>query len=228
VFFQDRYDNIYLVDGIRERIPVKDWGSRLADFIAQWHILCDSAKIRLDIGIESTSFQAFAKQELENELILRRVVVELQDLKPTNKRKTERIKQIAWSIRAGRFYLPERPIIKADAVGGTYSLSEAYLDEFRRFPISDHDDLLDCHHYFERYFSRGAKIETDVTGQVDAIIAGSTRQLVGPKTPTPEQVAAEVRSSEAIFASVEKRASGVGVFLRERGESIGWGSKIRW
>lgn len=135
----DKNMNIYLLDGIRDKLMANE---RVAAYVtcAKNAKRLKGAKYEVIGGrhgdLENIG-EAFTKHCLH---------ITPQETKSTNASKQDRIEQrLVGQFHAGKVYLPRtmRRVYKHN--GKNYDFVEEYLLEFRQFPFSEHDDILDCH-----------------------------------------------------------------------------------
>ena len=97
---------------------------------------------------------------LRDELRRRGIPIGLKELKPAGQSKDDRIRAIVWPYQEGIVHWPSQGIKKVTSSGKGYDLMAEYKKEYCAWPRSAHDDLLDCHAYFEHDFSIGAEFKT--------------------------------------------------------------------
>lgn len=126
--------NIYLVDGARDRLNLTERTAALFRLHRKWR---PSA-----VGYEQYGMQADIEhiryvQEQEG---YRFTVTPLGGSMPKN----DRIRRLVPVFEQTRFFLPERlPMMGTD--GRSHDLVQAFIEEeFVAFPVSGHDDMLDC------------------------------------------------------------------------------------
>ena len=126
--------NYYVVDGIRDRLNLKERADAL---FALWE------KHRpLAIGYEKYGLQADIEfvEYLQRERNQRFNITTLAGQTPKN----DRIKALQPHFENGRIYLPSN-LFKVDYQGKSRDLIRAFVDEeYTAFPVGVHDDMLDC------------------------------------------------------------------------------------
>jgi predicted phage terminase large subunit-like protein len=127
-------NNYYLLDGIRDRLNLSEKTNRLFDLHRKWNPL----KIGYEkYGIQSDIEHIQYVMEEENYRF------EIEPL-GGNESKIDRIKKLTPIFEAGRFYLPEQLYFK-DFQSQQIDFVKTFIDdEFEVFPVSVHDDMLDC------------------------------------------------------------------------------------
>ncbi len=125
--------NWYLVDGVRDRLNL----SGRAEALFRLH----RAYAPLAVGYEQYGMQADvefieAEQERRN---YRFTITPLGGSVP----KADRIMALGPYFEQGRFYLPARCPF-ADHEGRWHDLVREFIDEYLAFPVTSHDDMLDC------------------------------------------------------------------------------------
>ena len=127
-------DNIYLLDGVRDRLNLSQRTKLLIDLHREWK--------PYRVGYEKYGMQAdieHFRSEMER-LEYRFEVTEVGGTQP----KEDRIKRLVPYFEQGRVYLPER-LPRRDYEGKRYDFVEAFVeDEYLAFPVCLHDDVLDA------------------------------------------------------------------------------------
>ncbi len=129
-----RDGNYYLVDGVRDRLNLTERAKRLFELHRRYRPAA--------VGYERYGMQADIEhiryaQEQEN---YRFAVTELGGSMPKN----DRIRRLIPLFEQGRFYLPES-LHFLDAEGKSRDFVREFVnDEYLAFPVSSHDDMLDC------------------------------------------------------------------------------------
>jgi predicted phage terminase large subunit-like protein len=126
--------NYYLVDGLRDKLSVRERCQRVMALHAQYHPLV--------VGYEKYGMQTDIDfmQEMMGQQQYRFPVVELGG----SMGKTDRIKRLQPLFQSGRFYIPEK-LVRVDYQGKAYDLTQSFIqDEYLQFPYMVHDDMLDC------------------------------------------------------------------------------------
>lgn len=127
-------DNYYVVDGLRDRLNLTGRAKAVMEFHRKYRPLA--------VGYESYGLQADIEhiedvQEREN---YRFPITELGGAIGKN----DRIRRLVPLFEQRRIYLP-RTLTKFNAAGETYDLTRKFVEvEYLNFPVSEHDDMLDC------------------------------------------------------------------------------------
>ena len=135
----DSEDNFYLLDGIRDKLGANERVSLYVGMAKQCKRL-KGAKYEVIGGRHG---------DLENihiKFIESRLPTTPKETKATTASKIDRVEQrLTGQFHAGKIYLPRtlRKVYKFD--GRDYDFVQEYLLEYRQFPFSEHDDILDCH-----------------------------------------------------------------------------------
>lgn len=130
--------NFYLLDGVRDRLISNDRVSLYTAIAAQCKNL-KGAKYEV-IGGRHGDLENIRIQFLE-----KRLHVEPKETKSTTASKHDRIEQrLTGQFNAGKIFLPRalKKVYKHDGKG--YDFVQEFILEFRQFPFSEHDDILDC------------------------------------------------------------------------------------
>lgn len=127
-------NNVYLVDGIRDRLNLTERTKKIFELHRKW-------KPR-GVGYEEYGMQA----DIEHIKY-----VQEQDgyrffIQPLggSMAKVDRIKRLVPIFEQRRFYLPYRMVFTTVAGKVTDFVAEFLRDEYSTFPLSKHDDMLDC------------------------------------------------------------------------------------
>ena len=127
-------NNIYLLDGVRDRLNLTERAAALFRLHRKWR---PSA-----VGYEQYGMQADIEhiKYIQEQESYRFSITPLGGSMPKN----DRIRRLVPLFEQGRFYLPER-LLYQDVDGKMQDLVEALIqEEFLAFPVSAHDDMLDC------------------------------------------------------------------------------------
>lgn len=126
-------ENYYLLDGIRDRLNLTERADRLMQLHREWHpIVTGYERYGMQADIEHIK----TVQRREN---YRFEIVELGGSMPKN----DRIRRLIPLFEQGRFYLPNH-IRQVDYEARGYDLVEQFVEEYKAFPVSTHDDILDA------------------------------------------------------------------------------------
>jgi predicted phage terminase large subunit-like protein len=124
----------YLVDGVRDRLNL----TKRAEHLMRLH-----REYRpLRVGYEQYGLQADIEhvRYLQDQQNYRFDIVELGGSMP----KVDRIKRLVPLFEQGRFYLPHS-LVRFDEAKASVDLVTRFVeDEYLSFPVSAHDDMLDC------------------------------------------------------------------------------------
>jgi predicted phage terminase large subunit-like protein len=127
-------NNYYIIDGIRDKLTVKERTQRLMSLHSRYRPVA--------VGYEKYGIQTdidFAEEIMAKENY-RFKITPLGG----NMGKEDRIRRIQPLFESGRFYIPER-LVRVDYQGQQYDLTQSFLnDEYLQFPYMTHDDMLDC------------------------------------------------------------------------------------
>lgn len=127
-------NNYYLLDAVRDRMNLTERTKTLFSLVRKWH--------PLSVGYEKYGMQSDIEhikyvQEQEG---YRFNIVELGGSMPKN----DRIRRLVPIFEQRRFYLPRR-LIYVGHDSKAYDFVKKFVDEeFLDFPVSGHDDMLDC------------------------------------------------------------------------------------
>lgn len=127
-------DNYYVLDLIRDRLNLTERGDMLFRLHKKWK--------PMGVGYEKYGLQADIeyikdRQKRENYHF---EITELGGQLPKN----DRIKRLYPSLEQGRWFFPQT-LYRTDYQGQYQDLVEIYInEEFLVFPVSVHDDMLDC------------------------------------------------------------------------------------
>ena len=125
--------NIYILDAIRDRLNLTQRAEALFALHKKWK--------PNDVGYEKYGMMAdveFCRSEMER-VNYRFNITELGGSMP----KPDRIKRLMPYYAQGRVYHPEQ-LMRTDYQGRTVDLVQAFIEEeFKAFPVSLHDDMLD-------------------------------------------------------------------------------------
>lgn len=126
--------NYYLLDGIRDRLSLRERGDALFALHRRWRPKA--------VGYEKYGMQADISYHKERQATenYRFEIIELGGTLA----KPDRIRRMIPIFEAGRFHLPET-LIKVDYEGKHRDLVTAFLnEEYRPFPVGLHDDFFDA------------------------------------------------------------------------------------
>jgi phage terminase large subunit-like protein len=152
----DSEENVYLLDGIRDKMISND---RVDMYVA----MAKQAKRLKGAKYEVTGGRHGDLENIHDKFLANHLCIEPKETKATTASKTDRIEQrLTGRFHAGKIYLP-RSLKKVYRYNGrNYDFVEEYLLEYRQFPFSEHDDILDCHSqlFDGEYIIKGDKSAT--------------------------------------------------------------------
>lgn len=126
--------NYYIVDGIRDRINLTERTEVLFCLVRKWQpILVGYEKYGMMSDIEHIKYV----QEQEG---YRFAIVELGGSMPKN----DRIRRLVPLFEQKRIYIPNRLLFINNEGKAIDLINEFLKDEYGSFPVSAHDDMLDC------------------------------------------------------------------------------------
>ena len=131
--------NFYLLDGVRDKLGANERVELYISLAKQAQRL-KGAKYEV-IGGRHGDLENIYIKFIENKFS-----ITPKETKATTASKIDRIEQrLAGQFHAGKIYLP-RSLKKTYKYNGKiYDFVQEYLLEYRQFPFSEHDDILDCH-----------------------------------------------------------------------------------
>ena len=126
--------NYYILDGVHDRLNLAERARALFELHRKWQ--------PLRVGYERYGMQAdidFLRLEMERQNY-RFPLVELGGQTP----KADRIRRLVPFFEQGRIFFPNR-LMKLSLEQKAYDLTDDfYRQEYLSFPVSGHDDMLDC------------------------------------------------------------------------------------
>jgi phage terminase large subunit-like protein len=135
----DKDMNVYLLDGIRDKLLASD---RVSLYVS----MARQAKRLKGAKYEVIGGRHGDLENIRAEFIKNMFHVEPKETKSTNASKHDRIEQrLTGQFNAGKIFFPRKMSKVYRWNGLTYDFVEEYLLEYRQFPFSEHDDILDCH-----------------------------------------------------------------------------------
>lgn len=156
----------YLLDGVHDRLNLAERTRALFGLVrAWWPVKCvwweqqgamsDVSHVRLEMNRELFHF----------------TIAELHHSLP----KVDRIRRLVPLFEQGRVITPRR-MLRRRVDGSTVDLAQAFLDQYRNYPIVRHDDFLDClADICDDEVAQGMQPPKDGGG------AGSSRRAVGER-----------------------------------------------
>ena len=177
----------YLIDGIRDKLSSNERVDLFVSVAKQSKNL-KSARYEV-LGGRHGDLENIRIKFLENNL-----PIEAKETKATNASKRDRIEQrLVGQFFSHKVLLPRNMPKSYIWNGKNYDFVKEYLSEFRQFPFSEHDDILDCHsQLFDGSFlvrGTGNRIEKKDDDEfdwwrnkaIDAKKRNRTRHLFGEK-----------------------------------------------
>jgi predicted phage terminase large subunit-like protein len=129
------YDgNYYIIDMVRDRLSLTEKAKTLFALHRQYD--------PVDVGYEKYGMQSDIEhfKSKMDDLNYRFNITELGGAMPKN----DRIRRLVPLFEEGRIFLPET-CVKVDYQGNKVNLVNSFInDEYKEFPVSTHDDMLDC------------------------------------------------------------------------------------
>lgn len=126
--------NYYILDGVHDRLNLAERARALFDLHRKWQ--------PQGVGYERYGMQAdidFLHMEMERQNY-RFAIAELGGQTP----KADRIRKLVPVFEQGRIYFPNR-LVKLSLEQTAHDLTDDfYRQEYLTFPVSSHDDMLDC------------------------------------------------------------------------------------
>lgn len=125
--------NYYLLDGVRDRLNLKERTDTLFSLHRKWHPVA--------VGYEQYGMQADIQhvEEKMDDVSYRFKIIPLSGSTP----KPDRIKRLQPKFEQGRFWFP-RVLQQVTREGRMENLIEVFVnDEYKAFPVCVHDDMLD-------------------------------------------------------------------------------------
>ena len=127
-------NNYYIVDGIRDRINLTERTIKLFDLVRKWQPLSVGyEKYGLMSDIEHIKYV----QEQEG---YRFSIIELSGSSPKN----DRIRRLVPIFENHRIYIPNKLLFINQEGKLVDMINEFLKNEYESFPVSGHDDMLDC------------------------------------------------------------------------------------
>lgn len=124
----------YILDGVYDRLNLAERTRALFALVRRWW----PVKMVFWEQQGAMSDVEHVRGEMNRELF-RFQIQELHHSMP----KADRIRRLVPEFEQGRVVFP-RALLKRRSDGGTVDLTQAFLDQFRNYPIVRHDDFIDC------------------------------------------------------------------------------------
>jgi len=127
-------NNYYLVDAVRDRLNLTERAKKVFEFHRKWN--------PLNVGYEKYGMQSDI-EHVKYEMEIQNYRFKITALGGAMA-KTDRIKQLIPVFEQERFYLPHKLHFIDNEMKVRDFIKEFIDDEFTAFPVSVHDDMLDC------------------------------------------------------------------------------------
>lgn len=149
----DEKMNFYLIDGVRDKLLSND---RVDLYVA----MAKQCKRLKGAKYEVIGGRHGDLENIRLKFLQEKFSLEPRETKATTASKTDRIEQrLTGQFHAGKIFFPKKlpKVYRFD--GRNYDFVEEYLLEYRQFPFSEHDDILDCHSqlFDGEYIQKGDK-----------------------------------------------------------------------
>lgn len=139
VCFWDTEGDVWLLDGFRDRMGPHQFIDRSLNMARSWR-----ARGLHGIGIETHGFQEYLKFEMERQMRKRRDFYQITELRPSLRRKQDRIMRLEPLARRGGFHIPSSMPRRSYHLKKEVDFTEDLLGEWEFFPQGQTDDILDC------------------------------------------------------------------------------------
>lgn len=149
--------NIYLIDGVRDKLLSND---RVDLYVAT----AKQCKRLKGAKYEVIGGRHGDLENIRIKFLQEKFPLEPKETKATTSSKIDRIEQrLTGQFHAGKIFLPRKLPKVYRFNGRDYDFVEEYLLEYRQFPFSEHDDILDCHSqlFDGEYIQKGDKFAKD-------------------------------------------------------------------
>ena len=134
----DKYNNMFYLDGINDRLTEDELLEAIFEFACYYS---KEGKFLLPIGFESVGFQQTYIYNLERIMLERGRLFAVEPIKRSKTSKEERILRLVPRVKNG-FYLPKR-LRKYSEREGEYDIIQRLKWELLRFPFAGYDDIAD-------------------------------------------------------------------------------------
>ncbi len=136
----DAFNNMYLLDGINERVTEDELLDNLYDLA---YYYSEKGRFLLPIGFEAIGFQQTYIYNFQRMMMERGKFFAVEEVKRRSRTtKEERILRLVPRLKSG-FYAP-RSLKKRSARGEDYDLIKRLIWELTKFPFAGFDDLADA------------------------------------------------------------------------------------
>jgi len=141
VFGYDLHNNMYLLDGLNEKLSEDELLEAIFDLACKWQ---DRAKRFYPIGWEAVGFQETYIHNFERMMKERNRFFSVESIKRRVSSKEERIRRLIPRVKHG-FYVPNVLLIQPRTKReDPYDLTRRLIWELTRFPRAQYDDLADA------------------------------------------------------------------------------------
>ncbi len=126
--------NYYVIDGVRDRMNLTERTKKVFDFVRKYK--------PLTVGYEKYGLQSDIEhiRYVQEQMNWRFNIIPLGGATPKN----DRIRKLIPVFETARIWMPRR-LLFINAEGNTVDMMVEFLkDEYTAFPVSIHDDMLDC------------------------------------------------------------------------------------
>lgn len=139
---RDKRD-IYVLDIEVDKLPSQQIISTLVATLVRWRgWIAKGATVKL--SFEETAYTSFLEPLIKEYCRARGIPLpQIILFDHGNERKIDRIRTLATPFEDGRYYLP-KTLPKTTIHGEPYCAVEKFMNEFRKFPGVQHDDILDA------------------------------------------------------------------------------------
>ncbi len=134
----DSLERIWVLDGLRDRLPVETWATPVSKIIRKWAEVNGVLQDNVDVAIEDDANGVWAANALRLEGI------GYVGTYSNKGKKVDKIKRIAAPLKRGRIRIPRDGLHKEARDGTLYDVIRELEIELSHFPHSIHDDLSDA------------------------------------------------------------------------------------
>ena len=127
--------NYYIVDGVRDRLNLTERANKLFELVVKYK--------PLKVGYEKYGIMADI-EHIKYEMEHRNYRFSIEAVGGNTLSKEDRIRALIPLFEQGRLFMPNE-LLKMDSDGRLVNLTAKFVsDEYEAFPVSKHDDMLDC------------------------------------------------------------------------------------